>query len=231
MRIRRTQSTFSLLLLLAVAVAASGCATMQNNPRAVRGAGIGAAAGAGTGAAIGAIVGGKKGAGQGAAIGAVVGLLGGGIIGSYLDKQAREMEAILAEQDRLRREQERLTVVMASDVLFDFDSAQLNPGALPKLRQLGDVMQRYPRTTIQVVGHTDSTGSEQYNLELSRKRAASVADELVGAGVSPGRISVRGMGEAMPLASNASEAGRLQNRRVEIVVNPDESLRGDQRGY
>jgi len=212
-------------------VSISGCAAIQDNPRTVRGAGIGAAAGAGTGAAIGAIVGGKKGAGQGAAIGAVVGLLGGGIIGKYLDGQAREMEAVISTQDELRREQEQLTVVMASDVLFDVDSATLAPGARPKVRQLGDVMQRYPRTIVEVAGHTDSSGSDAHNLDLSRRRAESIADELVAAGVAPGRISVRGLGESMPLVSNASAAGRQENRRVEIVINPDQGLRSEQGGY
>ena len=231
MRSRRLNRFAAMLIALVFVVATAGCATMQNNPRTVRGAGVGAAAGAGTGAAIGAIAGGKKGAGKGAAIGAVVGLLGGGLIGSYLDRQAREMEAILAEQDRLRREQERLTVVMASDVLFDVDSAQLAPGARPKVSQLGDVMVRYPRTTIQVVGHTDSTGSESYNLDLSRRRAEAVADEIAAAGVAPSRISVRGMGEAMPVVTNETAAGRQQNRRVEVVVNPDEGLRSEEGGY
>ncbi len=218
-------------ITLVFAISVIGCATLQDNPRTVRGAGIGAATGAGAGAAIGGIVGGKKGAGKGAAIGAVVGLLGGTAVGAYLDKQAREMDAILSEQDRLRREQERLTVVMASDVLFDVDSASVNPGARPKLRQLGDVMVRYPETTIQVVGHTDATGSDAYNQTLSVRRAEAVADELVAAGVAQRRISARGMGESMPVASNDSAAGRQQNRRVEIIVNPEQGAGGGATGY
>lgn len=225
----RSTSARAIALILCAALLASlsGCTTIQNNPRAAKGAGIGAAGGAATGAAIGAIVGGKKGAGQGAAIGAVVGLIGGGLIGSYMDKQAAEMEQVVGRMDSIERQQEQLTVVMASDVLFATDSATLQPGARPKLGQLADVMIRYPRTVVRVNGHTDSTGTEEYNQNLSVRRARAVADALVSNGVSAGRVSIRGMGETMPVADNGIEAGRQQNRRVEIVVNPDEGLRDE----
>lgn len=212
----------------ALSLSVAGCSVYETHPRTVKGAGVGAAAGAASGAAIGAIVGGGKGAGQGAAIGAVVGLLGGGLIGNYMDNQAKEMQAVLSEQDRLRREQESLQVVMASDVLFSSGSANLYPGARDKLRQLGGVLNRYPRTTIQIVGHTDSRGSEQLNNELSQQRARAVADELIADGVSAGRITTRGVGESQPLATNDTPEGRAQNRRVEINVNPDQGLRNEQ---
>jgi outer membrane protein OmpA-like peptidoglycan-associated protein len=218
----------SITILLCVSLA--GCSVYESNPRTVKGAGIGAAAGAGTGAAIGAIVGGGKGAGQGAAIGAVVGLIGGGLIGNYMDNQAREMEAVLAEQDRLRRNQEQLQVVMASDVLFSSGSATLQPGARDKLRQFANVLNRYPRTTIQIIGHTDNRGSEESNDELARRRARAVADELIADGVSAGRITTLGRGETQPVATNDTPEGRQQNRRVEINVNPDEGLRAEQGG-
>ncbi len=218
--------------LVAIGLSASlvGCALYERNPRTVKGAGVGAVAGAATGAAIGGIVGGGKGAGQGAAIGAVVGLLGGGLIGNYLDKQAEEMQGILAEQDRLRREQERLNVAMASDVLFTSGGANLYPGGRDKLRQFAGVLNRYPRTTVQIAGHTDSRGSEESNNDLSRRRAQAVADELIAAGVSAGRVTTRGLGESQPVATNDTPEGRAQNRRVEIVVAPDEGLRAEQAG-
>lgn len=216
--------------ILGLAACLGGCSVAQSHPRTVQGAGIGAAAGAGTGAAIGAIVGGGKGAGKGAAIGAVVGLLGGSLIGNYMDNQAKEMEAVLAEQDRLRREQERLQVVLASDVLFTSGSASLYPGGRDKLRQFAGVLKRYPRETIQIVGHTDSRGSEESNDALSRRRAQAVADELIANGVSANRISTRGVGESQPIATNDTPEGRAQNRRVEINVTPDESLRAEQPG-
>jgi len=125
-------------------------------------------------------------------------------------------------------EQESLTATMASDVLFSSGSAQLYPGGREKLRNFAGVLTRYPRTTIQVVGNTDSRGSEDSNMELSRKRAQAVADELVAAGVSTGRISTRAVGESMPIATNDTPEGRAQNRRVEIVVSPDQGLRAEQ---
>jgi outer membrane protein OmpA-like peptidoglycan-associated protein len=215
---------------LALVLSLTGCSVYESNPRTVQGAGIGAAAGAGTGAAIGAIVGGGKGAGKGAAIGAVVGLLGGGLIGNYLDNQAKEMQGILAEQDRLRREQEKLDVTLSSDILFTSGSATLYPGGRDKLRQFAGVLNRYPRTTIQITGNTDSRGSEQSNMELSRRRAQAVADELIADGVSASRITTRGVGASVPVATNDTPEGRAQNRRVEIVVAPDEGMRAEQGG-
>jgi outer membrane protein OmpA-like peptidoglycan-associated protein len=220
----RAKRLIAILLVLVLA----GCAAYQGAPRTVKGAGIGAAAGAGTGAAIGAIVGGGKGAGTGAAIGAVVGLLGGGLIGNYMDQQAKEMEGVLAEQDRLRRNQEQLQVAMASDVLFSSGSATLQPGGRDKLRQFASVLNRYPRTTVQIIGHTDSRGTEQSNADLSQRRARAVADELITDGVSAGRLTTLGRGATQPVAPNDTPEGRLQNRRVEINVNPDEGLRAEQ---
>jgi outer membrane protein OmpA-like peptidoglycan-associated protein len=218
----------SAVVVLGLFVSLTSCSVYESNPRTVKGAGVGAVAGAGTGAAIGAIVGGGKGAGTGAAIGAVVGLLGGGLIGNYLDNQAKEMEGILAEQDRLRREQEKLDVTLSSDILFTSGSATLYPGGRDKLRQFAGVLNRYPKTTIQITGNTDSRGSEQSNDELSRRRAQAVADELTANGVSASRITTRGVGASVPIATNDTPEGRAQNRRVEIVVSPDESLRAEQ---
>ncbi len=208
----------------------AACAAYEQAPRTAKGAGIGAAAGAGTGAAIGAIVGGGKGAGEGAAIGAVVGLLGGGLIGNYMDRQAKEMQGVLAEQDRLRQNQEQLQVVMASDVMFASGSAALQPGAREKLRRFAEVLNRYPRTQVQIIGHTDSRGTEESNDELSRRRARAVADELIGDGVNGTRITTLGRGATQPIAGNDTPEGRAQNRRVEINVNPDQSLRAEQGG-
>ena len=213
-----------------VALSLSGCAAYEQAPRTAKGAGIGAVAGAGTGAANGAIVGGGKGAGQGAPNGGVVGLLGGGLIGNYMDRQAKEMEAVLAEQDRLRQNQQQLQVVMASDVMFASGSAALQPGARDKLRRFSEVLNRYPRTTVHIIGHTYRRGSEESNYELSRRRARAVADELIGDGVNSTRLSTLGRGATQPIAGNDTPEGRAQNRRVEINVNPDQGLRAEQAG-
>ncbi|OFV87020.1 MAG: hypothetical protein A3J75_07335 [Acidobacteria bacterium RBG_16_68_9] len=217
-------------LVVVTALSLAGCSAVQENPRAAKGTVIGAATGAGAGAAIGAIVGGGKGAGKGAAIGAVVGALGGGTIGHYMDRQAREMEQVLSEQDRMRREQERLHVVMASDVMFESGKAYLQPGARDKLRRFADVLNRYPRTNVEIIGHTDSRGSDESNYDLSERRARAVADELAAAGVVPSRMAVRGEGESRPLATNDTTEGRAQNRRVEINVDPDRGLRAEESG-
>ncbi len=224
------KSIWMKFVILSLVFSLAGCAAMERNPRAVKGAGIGAATGAAAGAAIGAITGGGKGAGKGAAIGAVVGLIGGGVIGSYLDRQAEEMQAILDRQDQLERRQDGLDVSMSSDTMFSSGSAQLFPGGRDKLRQFASVLNRYPRTVVQVVGHTDSRGSEESNLDLSRRRAQAVADELVAAGVARQRLSTRGLGEASPVNSNDTPEGRAQNRRVEVIVNPDEGLQREDAG-
>jgi outer membrane protein OmpA-like peptidoglycan-associated protein len=215
------------LIALLTAAAIVGCATWERQSRTTKGAVAGTATGAAAGSAIGAIVGGGEGAWKGAAIGAVVGGLAGAGIGRYMDNQAREMEAILAEQDRLRRDQERLEVAMSSDVLFESGKAYLQPGARDKLRQVAGVLNRYPRTNVEVIGHTDSRGEEDFNYELSQKRARAVADELAANGVVSARIRTRGEGESRPVATNDTPEGRAQNRRVEIIVSPDDSFRAE----
>jgi len=223
---RKQRMKFMGILLTAVLL--GGCAAWQQQSRTTKGAVYGTAGGAAAGSAIGAIVGGGEGAWKGAAIGAVVGGLTGGLVGNYMDRQAKEMQQILAEQDRLRREQETLQVAMSSDLLFETGKAYLQPGARDKLREFARVLDRYPRTNIEIVGHTDNRGSEEYNYELSRKRALAVADELVRDGVSDARIKVRGEGESRPVATNDTPEGRAMNRRVEIIISPDQGLREEQ---
>src|ERR671935_2013356 len=174
----RKRYTLALVLLLALV---SGCAWWQERSRTTKGAVYGSGAGAATGAAIGGILGGGEGAWKGAAIGAAVGGLTGGGIGYYMDRQKKEMEQVLARQDRVEREGETLRIALASDVLFDSGSARLQPGAENKLRDIAGVLQKYPRTDIEVVGHTDSRGTEASNQTLSERRAASVREMLVRA--------------------------------------------------
>lgn len=202
----------------------TGCATWQEQNRTTKGAVYGTGAGAATGAAIGAILGGGEGAWKGAAIGAAVGGIGGGLIGNYMDRQAREMQNVLARQDVLERRGEEIYMSLSSDILFNTGSATLQPGAEDKLREVAGVLQRYPRTTIEIVGHTDSVGSEDMNQALSERRAASVRDALGRFGVSLARIITRGAGELRPLADNSTPEGRLRNRRVDLTIRPDSGL-------
>ena len=196
----------------------SGCA---NDPhqRTKIGAAIGAAAGAAAGYAV------DDGA-KGALIGAAVGALAGGAVGNYMDRQQQEFERVLAEeQARHEVEIERLKddvlkLDLSSEVSFDYDSAALKPAFTSTLEKLGNVINKYDRTIVHTIGHTDSTGSEQYNQNLSEQRANSVTNFLAGRGVPYERLRTEGMGELAPRATNETEAGRQLNRRVEIYLKP-----------
>ena len=202
----------------------TGCAWWGERSDTTKGAVYGTGGGAAAGAAIGAILGGGHGAAQGAAIGAAVGGLAGTGIGYYMDKQKKEMQAVLDRQDRLEQEGQTLHASLSSDVLFTSGSAQLQPGAQDKLGQVANVLDRYPRTQVEVVGHTDNVGNEQMNETLSERRARAVRDVLVQKGVDSARVVTRGAGEGRPVATNATPEGRAMNRRVELTVRPDDSF-------
>lgn len=208
-----------LVLATLVAAVLSGCATDDPNKRTKTGAAIGAAAGALLGYAV------DDGTG-GVFAGAAVGALAGAGVGMYMDKQQQEFEAALADEqarNELRIQQlenETLKIDIASEVSFDFDRADLKPAFTPTLNKVADILQRYPKTVIHVVGHTDSVGSESYNQLLSERRAQSVVDFLASRGVEQSRLYATGRGELEPRASNDTEAGRQLNRRVELFVKP-----------
>lgn len=208
------------LIIVSVIVLLSACTTTDDpNQRAKTGAAIGAAAGAIIGYAI------DDGAG-GVLAGAAVGAAAGAGVGHYMDKQQQEMEAALAEEQARhdlevqRLQDETLKIDIASEVSFDFDSASLKSAFTPTLQKVAEILVRYPHTIIHVVGHTDSVGSERYNMELSRRRAQSVVDYFDSRGISPSRLVTVGRGESEPRATNDTEAGRQLNRRVEIYVKP-----------
>ncbi len=213
-------------VLLLVAASLAGCATDDPNRRAKTGAAVGAVAGAIIGKQIS---GGKK----GAIAGAVAGAVAGGALGNYMDQQQREFEAALAEEQRRneleisRLQDESLKIEVSNEVSFDFDSASLKPAFLPTLDKVAAILQRYPRTTVTIIGHTDNIGPEAYNQQLSERRARSVADYLADRGVDPARLRIVGRGETQPRASNATAAGRQLNRRVEILIRPiDDGMHG-----
>jgi len=208
-----------LLLVATLATALSGCATDDPNKKAKTGAAIGAAAGALLGYAV------DDGAG-GVIAGAAVGAIAGGGVGHYMDKQQQEMEAALAQEQARHEleiqqlENETLKIDIANEVSFDFDSAALKSAFTPTLSKVANILQRYPNTIIHVVGHTDSVGSESYNMRLSERRAQSVVDFFLSRGVESARLYALGRGESQPRATNDTEAGRQLNRRVEIYVKP-----------
>ncbi|SHF31468.1 Outer membrane protein OmpA [Desulfacinum infernum DSM 9756] len=208
-------------VLLVVFMLVSACAGPRN--RTEKGAMIGTGVGAATGAVLGQAIGrNTESTLIGAAAGALVGGIAGGMIGNYMDRQEQEMRQALAgvEAASIQRDQNVLAVTFRSDVLFDFDSAVLKPGAYDEIDRVAGVLNNYPQTWIRVEGHTDSTGSETYNQQLSERRAMAVKNALVARGVDPARIDVVGYGESKPIATNATEAGRQLNRRVNIVITP-----------
>lgn len=213
------KSSAAIAVLTAGAVTLAGC-TQQDDPnrRAKTGAAIGAIAGA--------VLGHQMDDGSGKWVGAAVGALAGGAVGHYMDNQQADFEkSLAAEQQAHQLEIERLKddtlkLTVDSEVSFDFGKAGIKPAFRSSLDKLADVLVKYNRTVVHVVGHTDSVGSDAYNQQLSEQRARSVADYLSQRGVPRDRLRTEGRGEREPRATNATEAGRQLNRRVEIFVKP-----------
>lgn len=201
--------------------ALSGCATPQTNKG--KGATYGAAGGAIAGAVLGQAIGrDTKGTLLGAAAGAAVGAAAGAGVGHMMDKQEADMRNALAASDAaaVQREGEILAITLKGDVSFDTNSDTIRPGLYSELDRIAQIMLRYPQTQITIEGHTDSSGSESYNLQLSERRANNVKNMLVQRGVDPYRITAAGYGESRPVVTNETPEGRQMNRRVEIRINP-----------
>jgi outer membrane protein OmpA-like peptidoglycan-associated protein len=198
----------------------AGCATNDPNRRAKTGAAIGAV----TGAVIGHQIDPKHGRYYGAAIGA----LAGGGIGHYMDRQEQEFQQALAAERRAnelqiqRMRDQSLRLTLDSEVSFAFNSAEIKPSFRPTLDKLAALIQKYDRTLVHIVGHTDNVGSPEYNQDLSERRAYAVLDYLASYGIDRRRLTAEGRGESDPRDTNATEAGRQLNRRVEIFVTPVE---------
>ena len=215
----KTVRHFTLIIVL-FGVLTSGCKSMNKTQK---GAVIGAAGGGAVGAVIGRAAGNTA---MGAIIGAAVGGATGAIIGRKMDKQAEEMEKVLGDAE-VRREGEGIVILFKEKVLFGYDRSDLNTSAETNLTKLVNVLQKYPDTNIEVIGHTDSKGTDDYNQGLSQRRASSVASYLRTQGISSSRLGTKGMGEADPVASNDTEEGRTQNRRVEFVITANEKMKAD----
>jgi outer membrane protein OmpA-like peptidoglycan-associated protein len=212
------------LTLIAAALVVAGCAADGSMPTMGHRE-MGTIIGAAGGAVIGAVAYDKNRT-KGALIGAVGGALAGGAIGRYMDDQKRDLEKNLAQEiktgvakvEKLPNDVVRVT--MTNQTAFDTDSTQIKPGFHSTMDKLADVVVRYNKTALTVVGHTDNVGTDSYNEKLSEQRAISVARYLEGKRVHSMRLATSGKGEAQPIAPNSTDAGRQANRRVEIYVEP-----------
>jgi len=217
-----THKTRIVAMMATAALALSACAPMQDiatspdKEKTRKGAGYGAAAGA----VIGLLTGGND-KFQAAMIGAAAGALVGGSVGYYMDKQEAELREQMAGTGvDVVRNGDNITLDVPGGVTFAFNSADLNSQFFPVLDKVAATLAEYDKTIIEVAGHTDNVGSDAYNLQLSDRRANSVAAYLSGHGVARTRIVTVGAGEGHPIASNDTDAGRAQNRRVEITIVP-----------
>ena len=198
--------------------ALTACAGMNNQGR-------GTVIGAGTGAAIGGVIGNNTGStARGAIIGAAVGGAAGAIIGHQMDQQAKEITLAIPGA-KVERVGEGIEVTFDSGLLFDFDSDKIRPAAAANLTELARSLNKFGESNLLIVGHTDSQGDDAYNQALSQRRAASAAAYLQAQGVPAARLSTSGRGESEPVASNATEAGKQQNRRVEVAIYASEAYR------
>ena len=182
-----------------------------------------------TGAVTGAILGGAIGAATndnsattGLIAGAAIGAVAGGLVGSALDQQANDLRSSLSNQNiSVTNKGDYLVVNLPQDLLFAVDSAALQPSMTADLNAVASNLLKYPNSKVEVIGHTDNTGTAAYNQDLSQRRAVSVTNVLLSGGVPASRVAAFGRGEDQPIATNLSEEGRAQNRRVEIIVRPN----------
>jgi len=207
-----------LAMCCVLVLASVSCSTWT---RQQKGAAIGVAAGG----ALGSLIGNKAGnTAVGTILGAMVGGTAGAFIGKYMDDQAAEMEKDLAGA-KIERVGEGIKVTFDSGLLFDIDKATLRPASQEQLSKLAVILNKYNDTNILLEGHTDSTGTAEHNLQLSRMRAESVGNYLTGIGVSPARFTITGYGKEQPIAQNATVEGRQLNRRVEVAIYANDKLK------
>jgi outer membrane protein OmpA-like peptidoglycan-associated protein len=223
--IRSPIAAFAVIAMMSVGF--TGCQALTRTQQ-------GAVIGATTGAAVGGAIGSRHGnTAMGAIIGAAVGGAAGAAIGRRMDQQAAELEATIpgASVERISITQpdgsrvEGIIVTFASGILFPFDSSDILPAGRDNLRNLASSMHQFPGHDVMIVGHTDNVGTASYNQGLSERRAMSARNLLVAQGVPSHRIQTVGRGMTEPIASNETESGRQQNRRVEIAIFPGPDAR------
>jgi len=212
----------SLMVLLGASIMISSCASMNKTQK-------GAAIGTASGGAMGAVIGRASGnTALGAIIGAAVGGTTGAVIGNKMDKQAAEIKQTVPDA-KVERVGEGIVVEFSSNVLFGFDKSSLSSSAKTNLDKLVKILNVYPDTDIEVQGHTDNKGSEEYNETLSIKRANAVSNYLNAKGIISRRVRINGFGESLPKYDNYSADGRDKNRRVEFLITANEKMKSEAR--
>jgi outer membrane protein OmpA-like peptidoglycan-associated protein len=187
----------------------------------------GAVIGAGAGGTIGAIIGKKAGnTAVGAIIGGAIGGTAGAYIGRKMDRQAAEIKETIPNAEVIR-EGEGIIVKFDSGILFDVDKSDLKANARTNVESLATSLKNNPETTVLIVGHTDATGTDAYNYKLSERRAAAVKTYAVSQGIPASRLTTEGRGETEPISDNTTDTGKAQNRRVEIVIVANETMKTD----
>lgn len=207
-------------VFLMVGVFSTGCKTWNKTQK---GAVIGTAGGAAAGAVIGRAAGNTA---LGAIIGAAVGGVTGAVIGRKMDKQAEEMKKDIPDAT-VERVGEGIIIEFNSKILFGFDQSSLSADARKNLGKLVTILQKYPDTNIEAQGHTDNTGTTNYNQTLSEQRASVVSAYLRENGISSSRLTVKGFGETAPKYGNDTETGQAQNRRVEFLITANEKMKAE----
>ncbi len=205
-----------IIICTALVASLTSCANLDTNQK--QGTAIGAGAGAGVGAILGQAIGrNTKSTMIGAGIGAVLGGVAGNQMGKYMDNQEQELRNVMAssEASSIRRSEDVLVATFKGEAFFNTNSAVLLPGGVAEMSRIAGVLNKYNQTQIEVGGHTDTTGSEQYNQQLSERRAEAVKNALVQQGVNPARIRAVGYGESRPISTD-----NAVNRRVEITIIP-----------
>lgn len=208
----------ALIATAALILSLSGCASMTGTQK-------GAVIGAGSGAVIGGVIGRAAGSTVvGAILGAAIGGAAGAYIGRYMDKQAAEMQKDL-EGAKVERVGEGIKITFESGLLFDVNKAAVKPESKENLNDLAKILNKYPDTNILIEGHTDSTGTEEHNLTLSRQRAQAVANYLALIEIDPTRFTIMGYGWSQPVADNDTSEGRALNRRVDLGIMANDKLK------
>jgi outer membrane protein OmpA-like peptidoglycan-associated protein len=214
-------------LFLSSTLMLTNCEAVKNSNSQQRGTAIGTAGGALLGGILGNNIGNGKNTGLGVVLGGVIGGVAGNLIGNKMDKQAKEIKETLpgAEVERVG---EGIKITLKENLVnFDFGKSNLTSVGSANVDKLASVLINNPDTNINIYGYTDSKGEDSFNLDLSSKRAGAVKSYLSSKGIMASRMNVMGMGEANPVATNDTEAGRAQNRRVEFAITANQKMIND----